>query len=97
MAAHLEMVQWRVRPAGAVDAPVLGPVLPVNLDSFSVEEAAVVIRRLRNGKAPGPDGIPAEYLRALLSDSLLLQHATEWHLATVTGCVGSQKAHGGGC
>ena len=98
MAAYLETVQWRVRPAMAVDAPVLGPALPVSLDSFSVEEVTKVIRKLRNEKAPGPDGIPAEYLKSLLSSSFLLQHVTdflsmcwlnkevssEWHLATVT-------------
>ena len=28
MATYLETVQWRVRPATAVDYPLLGPVLP---------------------------------------------------------------------
>ena len=48
MAAYLEAVQWKVRPAVIVHAPELGPPLPVSLEYFSPEEVAAVLKSLRN-------------------------------------------------
>ena len=100
MATYLETVQWRVRPATLTltDKPVLGPELPVSAESFTCEEVSNVIRKLRLGKASGPDGTPAEYLKALLGSNVAMQLMTdlfnecyqkqqvpsEWHHAQVT-------------
>ena len=98
MAKYLESVQWRARPASLSDKPALGAELPVSMDLFTCEEVRAVIRKLRLGKAADPDGIAAEYLKALLGSSLALQPITDlfnecfqtqsvpshWHHAMVT-------------
>ena len=52
LAAYLETVQWRVRPASVVDSPPLGNELPVPLGNFSADEIMKVLRKLRRGKSP---------------------------------------------
>ena len=98
MAAYLEKVQWCVRPAEVLDQPVLGQTLPVPLTNFSDQEVRACLRKLHNGKAPGPDGTPAEYWKVLGDSSEVVQQVTEfvnicwnlrripdaWHLAQVT-------------
>ena len=98
MAAYLERVQWCVRPATVTAEPLMGEVLPVKLEQFDPEEVRSVIQKLRSEKACGPDGVPAEYLKALLGSQSALQEMTsflsgcwqrcevpsDWHLATVT-------------
>ena len=65
MAEYLETVQWRVRPATLSNQSGLGEVLPIRITSFSSDEVQKVLRKLHNGKAPGPDGTPAEYWKTL--------------------------------
>jgi hypothetical protein len=85
-------------PSNAIDHSVLGPTLPVDLEAFALAEVIVVLRKLRSAKAAGPDGIPAEYLKLLLSCTPALLILTnflnccwqrrevphDWHLAFVT-------------
>ena len=98
MASYLESVQWRVRLAVVVDGPLLSAELPVSAKQFSCEEVSNVIKKLRLKRAAGPDGTPAEYLKALLGSNVALQLLadffnqcyeqqevpSEWHLAVVT-------------
>ena len=60
MAKHLETVQWRVRPAGLVDGPPLGPELPVNLEPISEREVTLAFAKLKWGRAAGPDAFPGD-------------------------------------
>jgi len=55
------------------------PVSPEDLDRgcFSVEEVKAAARRLPNGKAPGPDGIPNEVLKVAVG--LFPQYFTEMY------------------
>ena len=98
MATYSETVQWRVRHVTAIDSALLGTELPVSVERFSCEEVAGVIRKLRLKRAAGPDGTPAEYLKAFLGSNVAVQLLTdffnqcyeqqevpsEWHLAMVT-------------
>ena len=77
MAQHLETVQWYVRPPGCVDGPPLGPVLPVQVGGLSRAEVELVVRKLRQSRAPGPDEIPAEYWQALVDKEQGLQWLTD--------------------
>ena len=98
LATYLEKVQWCVRPSNVVqDAAPLGPELPVRLASFTEAEVKKAIRKMRSGRAGGPDGIPAEYLQTLTCNSTALRILTyfmnccwerrevpaEWHEAFV--------------
>jgi hypothetical protein len=65
MAAHLETIQWRVRPMGRVDGPALGAELPINVQEFTEKEIRVAVNKLKRRRASGPDEIPAEFLKAV--------------------------------
>ena len=69
MAVHLEKIQWRRRLTANVDGPALGPSLPAKSDDFTNEEVLAVLRKLRIGKAAGPDDIPAEFWKTLKDDN----------------------------
>ena len=98
MAKHLEDVQWRVRPAALVDGPMLGPELPVKLETFSNVEVKETIDKLKKKRASGPDDVPAEYWQAVADTTDGLSWLTrlcnecwndeclpqEWHLSNVT-------------
>jgi hypothetical protein len=78
MAAYLEREQWRSRPAAAADGPALGPQLRVNLHDFSCKEVLWAIGKMANGKAPGPDDVPAEYWKCLAECPQTLGRLTEF-------------------
>jgi hypothetical protein len=78
MATYLETVQWRVRPAQATDADPLGPELPVSLDPFTTEEVRNIVRKMRSGKAVGPDDIPAEYFKTLVINTSAVGTLTDF-------------------
>ena len=78
MAIYLEEVQWRVRPAQIVDGPLLNPPLPVSLDNFDCDEVRFVMRKLRPGKASGPDSVPPEYWKVLADSAEAVGQVTEF-------------------
>lgn len=99
LADYLELVQWQVRFPELVPkatAP-LGDTLPINVDAFSLDELHVVLKKLRSGKAPGADGIHAQFWKIISRDNdacaVLLQLCqrcwaekdipTKWRLARV--------------
>jgi len=98
MAAYLEQVQWKVRPATLIDEPPLGPPLPVIELPFGELEVGASIRRMAKNKATGPDDVPAEYWQRLAENAVALAIAVDflnacwnaekvpdqWHLAFVS-------------
>ena len=98
MADHLERVQWKVRPAGVVDGPVLGEELPVCLASFTLHEVSDAARQLKKERASGLDTVPAEFWQAVGETEEGLINMTDlcnqcwreeaipddWHTASVT-------------
>ena len=93
MATYLEAVQWRVRPATVINHPCLGPPLPVSTACFSYDETASVLKKLRRGKAPGLDGLPAEYFKALLSNEEAVAYITDLANACLDGQVVPEEWH----
>ena len=77
MAEFLEKVQWKVRPAEIISQEPLGPTLPVNDGEFSIQEVGKVVQKLKWDKAGGPDGIPAEYWKAVAQTPGGLQWLTK--------------------
>ena len=69
-------MQWGARPADTLDRCCLGPVLPVCIDALTIDEVTRALKRMRNGRAAGPDGIRAEYLKALLSSQSSVREFT---------------------
>jgi hypothetical protein len=78
MADHLEHVQWRVRPVGAVDGPKLGEELPVSTRPFTEQEVVEIVTKQRKNKASGRDDIPAEYWQAAISTPAGLTWLTDF-------------------
>ena len=80
LAEYYESVQWRVRPDSLPDgAAVLGPELNVNIGPIMHSEVIAAAKRLKNNKACGPDQVPAEFWRAVLTaDSEAGRWATEF-------------------
>ena len=77
MANHLEEVQWRVRLAGLVDGPQLGPDLAVAEGDFTKAEVKLVLQQLKTKRASGPDEIPAEFWKAVGSTESGLNWITD--------------------
>ena len=60
LADYLKDVQWQERFPEIIPEPLapLGDPLPINTSAFTSKEFLEALRRLRRGKAAGPDGIP---------------------------------------
>ena len=78
LADYFEQVQWKPDTSQAyIDSPPsFEPIFPLNPDiktePVSTHEMYQAIRRLKTGKAPGPDGITAELFKILDDDTLEL-------------------------
>ena len=42
----------------------------IKTDIFSIEEFKLVIKKLKNNKSPGPDGMPTEFFKYMDDDCL---------------------------
>ena len=69
--AHLESVQWRVRPATLVpgrESPI-NDLFPVRLGAFSRSEFVKAIQNLKSGKSVRAGDVPIECFKALVVGS----------------------------
>ena len=66
LAAHLETIQWRVRPTSAVPicSTALRPPLPIRQDAFDHAELRKAIKSLRSGRAFKTGDVSIECLKA---------------------------------
>lgn len=70
LAVYLERVQWAVRPCSVSEnLPDLGPTLEVVTSEITHNELEKAVRKLGLNRAMGPDRIPAELWKAILSSS----------------------------
>ena len=69
-AEFLEEVQWKVRPARLVDDSPVHPPLQVDLGLITLTELRGAARKLKSGKAAGPDAKPIEYWKTVLNSGL---------------------------
>ena len=77
MAEYFEKIQWKMHPAISIARQPLGPVFPIREDDFTAREVGVVISKLKQGKAPEPGDIPAEYWKAFAHDPKWLDTMTK--------------------
>ena len=70
MADYFESVQWQNRfPDLLPDRhSMLGSVLPISTDNFNMDELVGVLKKLKFGKAAGPDDIPSDFWKILMYD-----------------------------
>ena len=69
LASYFSKVQWAVRPVGPLpEGACLGPNLPVNVGNITLFEVRKAAKKLRSGRAAGPDNIPGDFWRAVLND-----------------------------
>jgi len=61
-------------------ADIVSPVSGVSTDEPSVKEVTVAVRKLKNGKAGGPEGIPPELLKYALHPVSQMLHALFLHV-----------------
>jgi len=68
-AEYYEQVQWKQPAAEELPRrPALGPELPVNMGTITVEEVRRALRKLKSGKAAGRDGFTSDFWKALLAN-----------------------------
>ena len=67
---HFEELLNRPAPSNPPDIPLASEVLEVNCERPDREEIRKAIRLLKTGKAPGPDEIPAEAIKADMETSI---------------------------
>ena len=66
LADYYERVQWAVRPcSGQPVRPPIEPELPVATGPISMDELLRALRKLKNGRAIGVDGLPAEFWKTV--------------------------------
>ena len=68
-AEHFQEILNRPQPSDMPDIPPAEKPLTVNLNRPSRTEIRKAIKALKNNKAPGPDGVPAEALKASIQVS----------------------------
>jgi len=95
-AQYLENKRWStpLTDYTGPTTPITGPN-QVNVDPITVPELNKTLRKVKNGKATGPDAIPAEFFKWLtepnkqhllsLFNNILLTGITpiDWHMANV--------------
>ena len=74
-AEHFQEILNRPAPEETPDISPADSELPINCDAPSKAEIRKAITPLRNGKAAGPDSIPAEALKAGKETSVDMLHA----------------------
>ena len=78
-AEYLETVQWAVSLAVLIDAPPLYNELPVSSSAITLDELRLALRKMKLGKAAGPDTHPVEFWRMVL-DSDICPEGASWLL-----------------
>eukprot|EP00959_Pyramimonas_sp_CCMP1952_P371004 7769698-Pyramimonas_sp.AAC.1 len=78
MAEYFEHVQRKVRPASAVDEPLIGPPLTAGESDFARRQVRRAARELQHNRAAGGDHIPAEYWNMPVEDDERLPIATRF-------------------
>ena len=61
---HFQIIFNRPEPTETAHIPEAEEDVDVNTDQPTLEEVKVAIQVMKNGKAPGPDGVTAEMLKA---------------------------------
>ena len=74
-AEHFRELLNRPAPDEPPDIPPAETVLPMSCDKPSRAEIRKAIKTLKNGKAAGPDGIPAEAIKADLKTATDMLHS----------------------
>ena len=71
---HFEELLNRPAPEQTANITPKEEDLPISLEAPTMEEIKKAIRTLNNGKAAGPDGIPAEAMKAAQEVSMEVFH-----------------------
>lgn len=74
-AEHFSELLNRPAPDEPADIPPAETILPINCDQPTKEEIQKAIKTLKNGKAAGPDGIPAEAIKADITTATDMLHS----------------------
>ena len=89
LAAHLEQVQWAVTPTSAApDRAPLFDELQLDMGSPTEQEVITAGRKLRSNRACGPDGVPGEFWKAILTKGSM---AVRWAVDFCSLCI-SQRS-----
>eukprot|EP00959_Pyramimonas_sp_CCMP1952_P036411 762270-Pyramimonas_sp.AAC.1 len=71
LADYFEKIQWEVKFAdiSPTSTSTLGSELPVDVSAFTLGELQQALRKMRNGKAAGPDDVPPEFWKVVSEDA----------------------------
>ena len=74
-AEHFKEVLNQPVPVERPDIPPADTILPINCEKPSKAEIRMAIKALKTGKAAGPDGVPAEAIKADLTTTTDMLHS----------------------
>ena len=80
-----EQVQWAFRPANLSVKPPFFHALEVKQGAITKQELKDAFTKLKDGQAFGPDEIPVEYWKAIMSGGS--DGSIEWLLSLSNACL----------
>ena len=94
LADHYEKKQWGIdenRPRHKRMVKIFDYMSDINCEHIDIEELFKILKKLKNAKAPGPDGIPLEFFKWLRTGTDECNNMAQLVCDILNQCVDEEK------